>query len=209
MQWERASDKATSLETMSGWYWTWRPKQLGRQSYDASRGVLCLVFVEGGELVSPLADFRTIADGLACKDVPSGTLYDTWLAGPVKPGELSAMVRAEVLDDSVQAKVSGEAPESPGWWWCKTNPEAPLLLVDHNQIGPVFLEEDADAVVRVFLAVDAQGRSVDVGEFGFSEPLVSRGGVIDDSGELGRTEAEFYGAVQSPPPLPEEFPKLG
>jgi hypothetical protein len=82
------------------------------------------------------------------------------------------------------------------------------MLVDSSGVGPVYLERDGDGVVRVFLATDTRGHSSDVGEFGFSEPLVSRGGVIDESGELGRVEAEFHGTIPLPPPVPSTFPVL-
>jgi len=117
-------------------------------------------------------------------------------------------VRARVTDTGVTPQHTGEAPTVPGWAWCRTNPEAPLLLVDEQHIGPVYLEADASGVVRVFLAASTLGKSVDVGEFGFSEALVSRGGVIDESGDLGRTEAEFFGPVTAPPPVPAGFPAL-
>jgi hypothetical protein len=207
MEWKRATELKDELAESTRWYWTWRPRLLGRQSYDTSSGILCLIYASGGNVLSPLADFRGLGDGLTCKDA-SGAHYDTWFAGPVSPGELTGAVRARVVDDAVSPLVTGEPATAPAWWWCRTNPEAPLLLVDAAQIGPIFLEEDADAVVRVFLATDGKGSSVDVGEFGFSEPLVSRGGVIDDSGELGRTEAEFFGRIPAPPALPEQFPEL-
>ncbi|MCB9663897.1 MAG: hypothetical protein H6732_07275 [Alphaproteobacteria bacterium] len=193
-----------------GWYWVLRPKNLGRHSYDAEAGVMCLVRVDAeGELLSPLADLRRLEHGdLTCLDAATGVRLGTFFAGPVAPGEVSGAVRARVVDDAVAAQFTGESPAVPGWAWCRTNAEAPLLLVDEEGVGPVYLEADADGVVRVFLASDTHGHSVDVGEFGFSEPLVSRGGVIDESGELGRTEAEFHGAVTLPPPPPASFPVL-
>lgn len=194
-----------------GWYWVLRPRMLARRAYDGGRGVLCLVHVKpGGEVLSPLADFRALEFGdLTCVDEASGRRYVTYFAGPVAPGEMTGAVRARVVDEVVQPRFDGESPEVPGWSWCRTNPEAPLLLVDERAIGPVYLERDAEGVVRVYLASDTEGRSVDVGEFGFSEPLVSRGGVIDESGELGRCEAEFFGAVPSPPEPPRNFQTLG
>jgi hypothetical protein len=172
--------------------------------------VLCLVHVDAhGELLSPLADLRSLEHGdLTCLDASTGRRFGTFFAGPIAPGEVSGAVRARVVDDTVAAQFAGEAPAVPGWAWCRTNDEAPLLLVDAQGVGPIYLEADADGVVRVFLATDLHGRSVDVGEFGFSEPLVSRGGVIDESGELGRHEAEFHGPVTLPPPLPRTFPVL-
>jgi hypothetical protein len=214
MEWKVAAAEANAFreaaEREPGWYWVLRPRLLGRHHYDADSGVLCLVHVgPGGALSSPLADFRSLEHGeLTCLDAGSGRRYGTFFAGPVRPGEVSGAVRARLVDDAVTAQHTGETPPVPGWSWCRTNREAPLLLVDEQGIGPVFLEADADGTVRVFLATDTHGRSVDVGEFGFSEPLVSRGGVIDESGELGRHEAEFHGVVTPPPALPRSFPAL-
>lgn len=214
MEWQVAAAESNAFREAAtrqpGWYWILRPKNLGRHAYDPDVGVLCLVHVRpGGALLSPLADLRELEHGdLTCLDAGRGVRLGTYFAGPVRPGEVSGAVRARVVDDDVQAQHTGEAPAVPGWSWCRTNEDAPLLLVDERGIGPVFLEEDGDGVVRVFLAADTRGTSVDVGEFGFSEPLVSRGGVIDESGELGRTEAEFHGPVALPPPPPASFPVL-
>lgn len=214
MEWKVAAHDHNAFRDAAarqpGWYWVLRPKNLGRHAYDPELGVLCLVHVSGeGVLLSPLADFRAMEHGdLTCLDAASGQRFATFFSGPVSPGVVTGAVRARVVDDAVSAQYTGEAPAVPGWSWCRTNPEAPLLLVDAQGVGPVFLEEDADGVARVFLAADTRGRSIDVGEFGFSEPLVSRGGVIDESGELGRTEAEFHGAVAAPPAAPSTFPVL-
>lgn len=214
MEWKVAAHDHNAFRDAAarqpGWYWVLRPKALGRHAYDPEVGILCLVHVsEAGGLLSPLADLRALEHGdLTCLDHASGKRFGTWFAGPVFPGEVSGAVRARVVDEAVSAQHTGDIPGVPGWHWCRTNPEAPLLLVDAQGVGPVFLEEDADGVVRVFLATDTRGRSVDVGEFGFSEPLVSRGGVIDESGELGRNEAEFHGPVVLPPATPRAFPVL-
>lgn len=214
MEWKVAASETNALREAAarapGWYWVLRPKNLGRHQYDPDVGVLCLVLVGAdGSLVSPLADFRALEHGdLTCLDAGTGRRFATFFAGPVKPGEVSGVVRARLVDDAVTAQVSGEEPTAPGWWWCRTNAEAPLLLVDRDGIGPVFLERDGEAVVRVFLAADTRGHSADVGEFGFSEPLVSRGGIIDESGELGRNEAEFHGRIAAPPAPPSTFPVL-
>ncbi|MCB9682615.1 MAG: hypothetical protein H6733_14210 [Alphaproteobacteria bacterium] len=214
MEWKVAAAETNAFRDAAartpGWYWVLRPKNLGRNAYDTDVGMLCLVWVGAdGRLLSPLADLRALEHGdLTCLDAGSGKRFGTYFAGPVTPGEVCGAVRARVVDDAVTAQFAGEAPTVPGWSWCRTNAEAPLLLVDGDGIGPVYLEEDADGVVRVFLAADTLGHSVDVGEFGFSEPLVSRGGVIDESGELGRNEAEFFGAVTAPPPAPSSFPVL-
>lgn len=214
MEWKIAAAETNALREAGqrepGWYWVARPKSLGRHAYDPSTGVLCLVLVGAeGTLLSPLADLRALEHGdLTCLDAESGRRYATFFAGPVRPGLVSGVVRARVVDGRVVTQVSGEEPAVPGWSWCRTNAEAPLLLVDGAGVGPVFLDRDGDGVVRVFLATDADGRPADVGEFGFSEPLVSRGGVIDESGELGRVEAEFHGAIRLPPPVPSTFPVL-
>lgn len=214
MEWKVAAHADNAFREAArrqpGWYWVLRPKNLGRHSYDPEVGVLCLVLAGAdGSLLSPLADLRRLEHGdLSCLDAASGQRFGTYFAGPVAPGEVSGAVRARVVDDQVAAQFTGARPTVPGWWWCSTNAEAPLLLVDDQGIGPIYLESDADGVVRVFLAADTRQQSVDVGEFGFSEPLVSRGGVIDESGELGRNEAEFHGSVTLPPPFPGSFPVL-
>lgn len=214
MEWTIAASETNAFREAAqrapGWYWVLRPRLLGRRQYDPTVGVLCLVWVDhDGALLSPLADLRALEHGdLTCLDEPSGHRYATFFAGPVAPGEMTGAVRARVVDDVVQPRFDGAPPAVPGWSWCRTNPEAPLKLVDERQIGPVYLERDAEGVVRVYLAADTRARSVDVGEFGFSEPLVSRGGVIDESGELGRAEAEFFGAVAAPPAPPSAFPVL-
>lgn len=214
MEWRVAAHDTNAFRDAAtrapGWYWVLRPKNLGRHVYDRASGVMCLVWVgPDGHLLSPLADFRTLEHGdLTCFDAESGDRYATFFAGPVQPGELTGAVRVRRVDDDATAQFTGERPDVPGWWWCRTNAEAPLLLVDERQIGPVFLEPDTHGVTRVFLAWDTHHKSVDVGEFGFSEALVSDGGVIDESGELGRTEAEFFGPVAAPPTVPSAFPVL-
>lgn len=214
MEWKVAAAEHNAFREAAqkapGWYWVLRPKNLGRHAYDLDVGVLSLVWAgEDGALLSPLADFRALEHGdLTCFDAERGERFGTYFAGPVSPGEVTGAVRARVVDDEVTARYTGTAPAVPGWCWCRTNAEAPLKLVDANGIGPIFLEEDVEGELRVFLAADTRGHSVDVGEFGFSEPLVSRGGVIDESGELGRSEAEFFGAVPAPPAPPSVFPTL-
>ncbi len=214
MEWKIAASETNALRDASahapGWYWILRPKNLGRNHYDAEVGVLCLVHVRAdGSVLSPLSDLRALEHGdLTCLDAGSGRRFATFFAGPVVPGEISGVVRARVVDAAVTMQTSGEVPPIPGWSWCRTNAEAPLLLVDEQGVGPVYLEADGEGVVRVFLAADTRGISSDVGEFGFSEPLVSRGGVIDESGELGRQEAEFHGTIAAPPRPPSTFPTL-
>ncbi len=211
MEWTVAAAESNTfreaVDKAPGWYWVLRPRMLARHHYDPSAGVLCLVHAgPGGRLLSPLADLRALEHGdLTCLDEASGKRFVTYFAGPVAAGEITGAVRARVVEDVVQPRYDGVAPEVPGWAWCRTNPEAPLKLIDERGIGPVYLERDPEGVVRVYLAADTAGGSVDVGEFGFSEPLVSRGGVIDESGELGRSEAEFFGEVPAPPKAPSAF----
>jgi len=214
MAWKRAHGGNLALKTAAadapGWYWIYRPQNEGRRSYDAGHGVLCMVYLGGdGSLLSPLADMRSLdADGVTCFNQSTGEHFDTWFSGPVQPGAYEGTVRAQLTPDGVAPQVRGRQPGVPGWAWCKTNNEAPLLLVDQTGIGPVFLAPDVAGTTQVYLAADGQGNSVDVGEFGFAEPLVSEGGVIDASGELGRVEAQFFGAIPVPEALPAGFPVL-
>lgn len=214
MDWIRAVDgenafkKAVSAEP--GWYWVYRPKSQGLNAYHESKGVLCLVYINAeGELISPLADFRSLSDDdLVCFDDASGRRFVTYFAGPVSPGDHTGTLKAR-FDGQAQADVvSGEIPKAPTWAWCKTNEEAPLLLVDEAGIGPIFLQRSEGGVDEVYLATDEAGQSVDVGEFGFAEPLVSTGGIIDSTGQLGRVEVQFFGSVAAAPALPQAFAEL-
>lgn len=209
--WDGGNRFVEAARKQPGWYWMLRPRSLGRRRYDPDSGVMCLVHMDGrGKLLSPLADLRDAdLDGLTCRDDHDSVRYGTWFLGPITPGTVTGAVRARRAEDGVTPQVTGDMPAVPGWHWCRTNAEAPLLLVDADAIGPVYLEHDADGVIRVFLAADTAGNSVDVGEFGFSEPLVSEGGVIDESGELGRVEAEFFGAIKRPGDVPRTFPRIG
>ncbi|MGC6492410.1 MAG: hypothetical protein ACON5B_06170 [Myxococcota bacterium] len=218
MEWRKALDRGVNafreqgLHT-PGWYWVCRPQLVGRRSYDVQQSVRCLVYVkDGGELLSPLADMRTL-DDVVCHDDRSGEQWVTLFAGPVRPADESARVRAGRHETpqgqtEVTVDVDGDLPAVGQWWWCRTNDEAPLMLVDHNGIGPILLHAGPDQDVHVFLAEGPDGSPVDVGEFGFSEPLVSEGGVIDSTGMLGRDLAVFHGAVELPASQPGSFPTI-
>lgn len=214
MQWQRALQGGNAFReaaaSQPGWYWVFRPKNNGPQSYDPRHGVMCLVHVSAdGELLSPLADFRSLSDDdLKCHDASHDVNYVTWFAGPVVPGDETGSVVVERSGDQSAARYDGDVPRSGSWAWCRTNEEAPLLLVDEHGIGPIFVESDDSGDAQVFLASDANGRPVDVGEFGFAEPLVSEGGVIDASGQLGRVQAIFYGVVDAPAQVPDAFPMV-
>ena len=105
--------------------------------------------------------------------------------------------------------VDGTAPATPGWHWCRTNDAAPLLLVDGQGIGPIYLAEDEQKNIQVYLAQTVSGQAIDVGEFGFAEPLVSTGGVIDAGGTLGRDTGYFHGQLQVPAGLPDTLGPRG
>ena len=181
-----------------GWYWILRPHHAGPGQYKAERPIMCPVHVfEGGRISSPLADFR---DGSAAQVSPrnaKGRVFASMFAGPLLPGETSGHLIVHPKDTTYT--VDGEVPALPGWYWCRTNTEAPLLHVDNAGIGPVYLDRLEDAV-HVWSATTLDGQAVDVGELGFSEPLVSAGGIIDESGELGRREAFFHGRISVPEP---------
>ncbi len=180
-----------------GWYWMLRAHQDGPGRYDGSRLIVCLVYVRpDGSLSSPLADLRRVAPEDLIPTDADGRPHPSWFAGPVAPGPRAGSVRVH------EGQVQGSLPSPvPGWHWCQTNREAPLIHIDEQEIGPIYVSE-VDGAVRVWSAADIHGVPVDVGELGFSEPLVGPGGVIDASGELGRVEATFFGSV-APPPFPE------
>lgn len=209
MRWQRAIEGDTnhfrkSVEESPGWYWVLRPKSVGPQAFDPELAVRFLVHVDGeGTLSSPVADLRTL-DDVVCYDAGSDTRYATHFAGPVTPGGETASVKPLLTGDGVKAEIAGTLPRTPGWHWCRTDP-APLALINADGIGPVFLQENPRGEVHVFLCDSLKGQAVDVGEFGFSEPLVSRGGVIDSSGEVGREKATFFGALELPEDAPVQF----
>lgn len=204
MPWLRSdtSDFAAIAQAAPGWYWVMRPRQVGPRAYDARDGVLCLVLVqENGSLLSPLADLRELSQhDLSCLDDDSGARFPTWFSGPVSPGPLVGTITASPTGSM---QVDGQAPATPGWHWCRTNPGAPLLLVDGQGIGPIYLAEDEHQNIQVYLAQTVSGQAIDVGEFGFAEPLVSKGGVIDAGGSLGRDTGYFHGQLHAPAGLPD------
>lgn len=208
MSWMRSdtADFRAMAMARPGWYWVLRPRQVGPRAYDPSDGILCLVLVQAdGTLLSPLADLNDLsADDLICVDADSGVRFPTWFSGPVSAGALTSTVRPSPDHRPV---VTGEPLVAPGWYWCRTNDAAPLALIDDTGAGPIFLEEDASGELQVYLACTVSGASVDVGEFGFAEPLVSAGGVIDSSGSLGRNEAFFHGRLSVPEGVPSISPR--
>lgn len=209
MRWQRAieGDSNRFRETVTntpGWYWILRPKSVGPMAFDVDLAVRFLVHVDAdGAMLSPVADLTGL-DDVVCYDSASDTRFATHFAGPVTPGESTATVKPLLTGDGVKAEIAGSLPRTPGWHWCRTDP-APLALVGADSIGPVFLEEDEGGNVQVFLCDSLNGKAVDVGEFGFSEPLVSRGGVIDSGGTVGRETATFYGPLDLPEDAPVQF----
>lgn len=191
-----------AAEAAPGWYWVLRPKQNGPQSYAGAVRFLVHVAADGA-LQSPVADLQSL-NHMICLDAASGTKFGTWFAGPVVPGDETATVKPLVTSEGVRAEITGSLPRTPGWHWCRTAP-VDLMLVNEDGIGPVFLQEDASGTVQVFLCDALDGRAVDVGEFGFSEPLVSAGGIIDSSGTVGRKIATFFGALTAPEGAPNSL----
>ncbi|MED5371672.1 MAG: hypothetical protein VX899_11695 [Myxococcota bacterium] len=210
MPWLRSdnTDFSDHAKRQPGWYWVLRPRQVGPRAYDARDGVLCLVLAKAdGSIASPLADLRELSEhDLTCVDDDSGARFPTWFFGPVTPGAQSAVVTAS---ESGAMQVEGSAPSCPGWHWVRTNDEAPLMLVDEQGIGPIFLIHDDAEQIQVYLAQTVSGEAVDVGEFAFAEPLVSEGGVIDASGSLGRVKAFFHGALPVPAGVPDTLGPRG
>lgn len=190
-----------AVKSQSGWYWLLRPHQEGPGRYDGTKPVVCPIHVfEDGRVSSPLADLRGLGeDQLSPRDA-RGVRYPSYFAGPVEPGEPSGALRVERTAEGYH--VDGEPPAVPGWYWCRTNAEAPLLHVDENGIGPIYLDRAEGGAIHVWSTATLSGQPVDVGELGFSEPLTSEGGVIDESGELGRMAVEFFGALAVPPSPP-------
>jgi hypothetical protein len=184
-----------------GWYWILRPHQDGPGRYDPATPVASLVHVFADDRISsPLADLRALdPEQLAPLD-GRGRRFPSLFAGPVRPGASEGTIRVTRRADPPE--VEGELPATPGWYWCRTNEEAPLLHVDADGIGPIYVDR-LDGAIHVWSAATLDGRPVDVGELGFSEPLVSPGGIIDASGELGRVAVELFGAIALPP-LPAE-----
>lgn len=196
MSWRSAGpDGAAFREAVAaapGWYWVWRPRIEGSKSYDEQLGVQLLVWVSPeGRLQSPMADFQSLsAQELTCFDARDGVRYGTWFAGPVAPGPSEGTLQA-----GYGRRASGFLPAEEGWRWCRTR--APLMHVDDQGIGPILLQRK-DGALWVWLATGNDRRAVEVGELGFSEPLVSDGGVIDGTGTVARLHAEFFGAIEQP-----------
>ncbi|MCP4805093.1 MAG: hypothetical protein GY913_22545 [Proteobacteria bacterium] len=191
-----------AAQAAPGWYWVLRPRQNGPQSYGGAVRFLVHVGADG-TFQSPVAAMRSVND-VVCLDAASGTRFGTWFAGPVTPGEQTATVAPLTTSEGVRAEITGSLPRTPGWHWCQTGPVG-LALVNADGIGPVFLQEDSAGTVQVFLCDSVDGTAVDVGEFGFSEPLVSAGGVIDSSGTVGRKTATFFGPLSPPQGVPSSL----
>ncbi len=200
MLWQQSGSNGENftnqISTEPGWYWVYRPRTLGPGRYDQGVGMLLLVHARpDGTLVSPLADLRG-GSGLVCTDAGSGDRLQGWFAGPVSPGAAEGTV-------SMDGSRTGQVPEQ-GWHWCRT--ETPLLHVDADGIGPIFVSGGRDGKPWVWLATDREGKPLDVGELGFAEPLVTERGVIDGAGEVGRRSAAFHGRISVPMGVPAAFP---
>ena len=203
MDWQRAGKDAEAFRAAAqqnpGWYWVYRPLNIGGRAFDPSKGIRLPVIVHAdGQVDSPLADFAHL-DQAVCEDDDSNVVYDTWFSGPVAPG-----ARTGALSKQPGQPAQGAAPAAPGWYWCRT--QAPLKHVDGEGIGPIYLENN-DGTVWVYPAATT-GAAMDVFELGFAEPLVSDGGVIDASGAVQRHQAEFFGAIAEPSALPDGFPTI-
>ncbi|MCK6504615.1 hypothetical protein L6R53_14620 [Myxococcota bacterium] len=188
-------------ETDPGWYWFYRPLNTGPRACDPERGVLLPVLVHAdGRLQSPLTDLggSTAAD-LVPADEHTGQRYQSWFAGPLPgPGARTHHLRKE----PGQAPI-GTPPSGDGWWWCRTR--GPLHHVDAQGVGPIYIRAGSGGIPWVYPAAFPDGAPADVMELGFAEPLVSEHGLIDQSGEHGRTEAELFGRVAAHPPVPARF----
>lgn len=190
------SDFKAKAAAEPGWYWVFRPRNLGPNHYDAEDGMVLLVWADDdGGVHSPLADLRGAAD-MSCRDDRSGQVLQSWFAGPVAPSRSSGFL-------ALDGRRTGEVPKS-GWQWCRT--EVPLNHVDAGGIGPIFIAEGRDGSPWVWLATRRDGTPVDVGELGFAEPLINERGVIDGHGDVGRVQAEFFGRIASPMGVPAAFP---
>ena len=200
MLWQQSGphgeDFASQISSEPGWYWVFRPRTLGPGRYKQGEGMLLLVHAgANGRLVSPLADLRSASD-LVCLDSSSGDRLQGWFAGPVGPGPQDGFL-------SLDGSRTGNVPEA-GWFWCRT--ETPLMLVDEQGIGPIFVSAGRDAKPWVWLATRRDGTPLDVGELGFAEPLITDKGVIDGAGDVGRVEATFHGRISVPMGVPAAFP---
>jgi hypothetical protein len=198
MRWTSAGPQGELLRAQAaqapGWYWVCRPLSTGDRRYDPARRLMLPVWIDGRGVRSPLSDLPSLdPDALAPVDAGTGRRHRTDFAGPIAPGAPSGSLRAG-------SPPVGEAPAAPGWVWVRTR--APLLHVDDQGIGPVYLHP-RDGVTWAWSAARPDGGPVDVFELGFAEPLVTARGVIDGAGEAGRVQAEFFGPIALPEgPLP-------
>ena len=208
MDWQGVGhDGSTFREQVAaspGWYWVCRPLQLGPGSFDPAQPIVMPVWVdEEGQIHSPLTDLASLDESaLLCPSQTPGARYETFFAGPVHPGALAGRLRAPESDDAP----IGWMPDTLGWHWCRTH--GPLQHVDQDGVGPVFMARSAKGEVCVYAASTPAGQAVDIFEIGFTEPLVTRWGVIDATGEAGRREAEFFGPIAAPTTAPPAFPLI-
>lgn len=201
LRWESAGEGGKDFleraRSQPGWYWVLRPHQDGPGRWNPEKPVMCPIHVfPDGKVSSPLADLRKLDGAQLAPCNPDGTEFPSWFAGPMVPGASSGKLSVE------EGRPTGDAPPVPGWYWCRTNPEAPLLHVDAEGIGPILLDRGPNGDVHVWSTAYLDQTPVDVGELGFSEPLTSPGGVIDASGELNRNAVEFFGPVPQPASAP-------
>ncbi|MCB9760826.1 MAG: hypothetical protein H6739_13395 [Alphaproteobacteria bacterium] len=207
MQWQSAGADGgvfrEQAQAKPGWYWVYRPRNVGERAYDPDVGVLLPVFVRAdGSLSSPLAELVDLTDeSLTCLDAGRGVRWGTFFCGPIQPGEEVGVLRL-----TGDGRAEGFIPRRLGWWWCRAH--APLMHVDGQGVGPIFLARGRDGRIWVYPASTSDGGALDIWELGFSEPLVTDQGVIDGAGEAGRTEARFFGQIPAPPALPGAFPSL-
>lgn len=209
MEWRAVGQEGelfrAQAEAAPGWYWFYRPLNTGPRTCDPERGVLLPVLIHpDGGVQSPLTDLRSLsAEDLVPADEHSGLRYQSWYAGPMSgPG-----ARTHHLHKPVGQPLVGALPTGDGWWWCRT--QAPLHHVDAQGVGPIYIRAGSGGIPWVYPAAFADGGPADVIELGFAEPLVSDAGIIDQSGEHGRTQAELFGRVDAPPPVPSRFLAAG
>ena len=204
--WRAAGPEGAALRAAAaaapGWYWVQRPRAVGPGCFDGAAPVQLPIWIGPAlQVQSPLTDLRDLsAEALCPIDVATGASWETLFAGPILPGAPSGslVVRPDGPPD-------GAGPVAAGWWWCRT--VGPLMHVDPDGIGPIFLMDGEDGRRMVYAAATAAGRGVDLIELGFAEPLVARWGLIDAQGEAGRTEAHFYGPIALPAPAAPEQPR--
>ncbi len=206
LAWRSAGPDGAALRAAAaaepGWYWVQRPLAVGPGHFDGAARVQLPIWI-GPDLrvQSPLTELSDLSAASLCpEDESTGSAWETLYAGPISPGAPSGSLAVRADGPPV-----GEAPRQAGWWWCRT--VGPLLHVDPDGIGPIYLAYGADGQLMVYAAAAADGRGVDLIELGFAEPLVARWGLIDAQGEAGRTEAHFYGPIPRPAPLAPTQPR--